>query len=83
MPRPTPKPMRQIRREKDVTQRVLARALGVSVAAVSDWERGRREPGVGAARQIAALLGVSLDAILFPAELRRAVRRQNGRAEKR
>ena len=83
MPRPTPRPMRQIRREKDIPQRYLAQALGVTVAAVSDWERGRREPGIGVARQIAGLLGVSLDAILFPAELRRAVRRQNGRAKKR
>ena len=80
MPKPGPRPMRQIRREKDIPQRYLAQALGVAVQTVSEWERGRRSPSIATARRIAAILGVALDDILFPAELKASAgrRRRNG-----
>ena len=62
--------MREIRRQRDIPQRYLAEKLGVSVQAVSNWERGVRMPRIEVARQIAELLAVPLDSIVFPAERR-------------
>ena len=45
-------------------QRELAAMLGVSQAAVSDYERGRRQPGLEMLTELGRLLGVSIDWLL-------------------
>ena len=51
-----------LRAERGWSQDQLARQAGVSVAAVSGWEQGRREPGWKAVQALAAALGVSTEA---------------------
>lgn len=57
------KTIRQLREEHGWTQLELAYKLGVTPTTVSNWERGKFEPGVSAFRQIAQLFGVSMDDI--------------------
>lgn len=52
-----------MRKDKNMTQAELAKALGVSKQAVSNWERGKRFPDVSLIEDISHTLGVS------PAEL--------------
>jgi transcriptional regulator with XRE-family HTH domain len=52
--------LRRIRRLADVSQRELARACGVSQAAVAQAETGRRELAVGTLAAAAALAGLRL-----------------------
>lgn len=50
-----------------LTQIEMAGRLGVTQAAVSGWETGRRVPSVYMLARVAAVLGVSVDALLTPA----------------
>ena len=50
--------IRAIRRDKGVTQKELASALGVSYQMVQSWERGARNPKRETLEKIAAALGV-------------------------
>ena len=52
------------RKHKGLTQEQLAEALGISVAAVSKWERGVTTPELGYIIEMADLFGVSVDALL-------------------
>ena len=53
-----------LRKEKKMTQLVLAEKLFVSDKAVSKWERGLSLPDVGLLEDLAKLLGVSVSEIL-------------------
>lgn len=57
-----------LRRQKCLSQRELAQALGVSASAVGMYEQGRREPDLALLGQIAALFSVSTDYLLTGAE---------------
>jgi transcriptional regulator with XRE-family HTH domain len=54
--------LRQLRMKVGMTQDVLARASGVSLGAIRDYEQGSREPMLSNAQKLASALGVSLDA---------------------
>lgn len=56
--------IRELRKERGMMQEQLAEALGVSVAAVSKWERGAATPELGYIVQMAELFGVSVDALI-------------------
>lgn len=56
--------IRNLRRERKMTQEQLAEALGVSFAAVSKWERGASVPELGCIMELAGIFGVSVDALL-------------------
>ena len=56
--------IRQLRREKSISQDVLAQALGVSVQAVSKWETGKTYPDLQILVEISEQYGISLDALL-------------------
>ena len=48
-----------------ITQIGLANALNVSESTVINWEKGRSEPTVGQAIQIAEVVNRPLDSIIF------------------
>jgi DNA-binding XRE family transcriptional regulator len=45
-------PLRKLRRQKNLTQEMLARLLGVSQETISHWEIGRAKPSWGACRKL-------------------------------
>ena len=51
----------ELRLKKGLSQSQLARAAGVPVSTLKNWEQGRREPLLSAAYRLAKALGVSLD----------------------
>ena len=53
-----------LRKEKKITQAQLAEKLGVSVQAISKWERGESIPDVMVLKQIADMNGVTVDYLL-------------------
>ncbi|MBQ8202161.1 MAG: helix-turn-helix transcriptional regulator [Clostridia bacterium] len=53
--------IRQLRKERGVSQEVLAQYLGVTFQAVSKWENGTAMPDVAAIPAIASFFGVSTD----------------------
>ncbi|KIF67735.1 transcriptional regulator [Streptomyces sp. AcH 505] len=57
----SPDALRQIRRERGVSQRRLATCLGVHNTAISAYENGRRRPDVNTLATIADALGVRMD----------------------
>lgn len=56
--------IRNLRKEKDITQQELAELLNVSDKAVSRWETGRGFPDIGNLEDIAKTLGVSVAELL-------------------
>jgi len=56
--------IRQLRREKAMTQRALAERLGVSDRAVSKWERNLGCPDISLLGDLAGILGVELERLL-------------------
>lgn len=53
--------IRQLRKQKNISQEVLAQALGVSFQAVSKWENAAAMPDVAMIPAIASFFGVSTD----------------------
>ena len=56
--------IREIRREKNITQKELAQAVGVDLSVISKYESGKINPPIDKLKKIAAVLGVSIDALL-------------------
>lgn len=50
--------IRQLRKQKNISQEVLAQVLGVSFQAVSKWETGAAEPSTSNLLALAKLYGV-------------------------
>lgn len=59
-----PQNIRALRRQQGMMQEQLAEALGVSVGAVSKWERGAATPDLGYILEMADLFSVSMDALV-------------------
>jgi transcriptional regulator with XRE-family HTH domain len=53
--------LKKLRTAVGLSQQELARAAGVPVGTLKNWEQGRREPLLGAAARVARALRVSLD----------------------
>lgn len=53
--------IRELRRQKDISQEVLAQYLGVSFQAVSKWESGATMPDIGLLPAIASFFEISID----------------------
>jgi len=63
--------IKQLRKDKDITQSDLARIMGVSQQAVARWEVNRSEPDNETMRRLASFFGVSADYLLgLPVHLR-------------
>lgn len=56
--------IREKRRAMGMTMKELGRLVGVSEAAISHYETGRREPDPGMLKRIADVLGVTTDYLL-------------------
>lgn len=56
--------MKQLRKERKLSQTQLANMLGVTQAAVSSWEANGVPPGIENAKKIAEIFGVSVDELL-------------------
>lgn len=56
--------MRELRKEKNITQPELAKMLGVSNGAIGNWETGNRQPDDAAKIRMADIFGVSVDYLL-------------------
>lgn len=56
--------IRLLRKQRSMLQEQLAEALGVSIAAVSKWERGAATPDLNYIIDMANLFGVSIDALI-------------------
>ena len=56
--------LRQLRKEKQITQTDLASRLGVTQQAVGKWETGRSSPDQTTLLQLADYFGISLDSLL-------------------
>ena len=62
--------IRDLRKEKRMTQGELGKALNLSKATVAMWESGNREPTMQSMIQAADLFNVSLDYLLGRTNLR-------------
>ena len=53
--------LKDIRKQKGMTQAGLAKAAGVPVGTIRDYEQGKRDPLLSNAQKLAAALRVSVD----------------------
>ena len=58
------KNIRDARRQKDMTQAVLAERMNVSESAISQWESGRTSPDLSLIPDLCGVLGISADWLL-------------------
>lgn len=65
------KTIAELRREKGMSQRQLAEALGFATSTVGMWELGLRTPNLQIAKKIARFFKVPLEAIYFGEEVRK------------
>lgn len=56
--------LQRIRKEKGMSQKELADALGVTQGTVSAWESGRWDPTVENLRAVTKVLGVTVDELI-------------------
>lgn len=56
--------IRNMRKQQNMTQEQLAETLGVSIAAVSKWERGIAMPDLSYIIEMADLFGISVDVLV-------------------
>ena len=61
--------LRQLRKEKGLTQEELASLLYVSRTAVSKWESDKGCPNIDSLKQLSKLYGISVDSLLSGEEL--------------
>ncbi len=63
----TRRTIRELREERGLSPVELAADLGVSLATIYNWETGKSEPRASMLREIADVLEVRMDNIVFPA----------------
>lgn len=56
--------IRQLRKERGLTQEQLAEVMGVSIPAISKWETGQSAPELGAVVALADFFSVSVDCLV-------------------
>jgi len=56
--------LKELRREKEYSQKKTAQILGVSTTCYAGWEQGYREPGLNDLKKIALLFDVTTDCLL-------------------
>lgn len=57
--------LQELRKERDLTQDEVARAIGVHKRHVSTWENGRSKPSYDSLVGLSKLFGISVDYLLF------------------
>ncbi|MDT2884902.1 helix-turn-helix transcriptional regulator [Lactococcus lactis] len=53
--------LKELRKEKDLTQNEFAERLGIKQNSYSDWENGKSEPNIKMLEKIAVFFDVSID----------------------
>ena len=56
--------LKNAREKKGISQRELARRVGLATGVVSRFEQGLKVPGLATAKELAEELGVSLDKLV-------------------
>ena len=56
--------LKEIRRQRGMTAEDVAKEMGVTQAAVSNWENGSRDPNVKTLIRLVQVLGCSADELL-------------------
>ena len=56
--------IREYRKNRALTQQQLAEILGVRQNTICQWEKGKREPSIKMCKEVASVLGVSLDELV-------------------
>ena len=56
--------IKTLRKQKNISQEVLAQYLGVTFQAVSKWENGTSEPSTSNLIALARLYGISVETLL-------------------
>ena len=56
--------IRELRKQKKMTQKELAKHLQIADSTLSYWEQGRYEPDIDALKQLSSFFHVSIDHIL-------------------
>jgi HTH-type transcriptional regulator, cell division transcriptional repressor len=64
--------LKAFRVERGLTQENIAHEVGVSIGAISQWERDGTEPNFAALTAIRRVLGVSLDELIIGPDARAA-----------
>ncbi|MDR1733355.1 MAG: helix-turn-helix domain-containing protein [Oscillospiraceae bacterium] len=59
----------ELRKQRGITQQVLARELGINQAAISQWERGRTSPDKKVLAKLSDYYQVSADVLLGRADV--------------
>ena len=55
--------LQKLRKAKKLTQLSLAESLGVDVATISGWERGKHQPTPAIRHRYAEALGITVEAL--------------------
>ncbi len=58
------KALKELRKQKDMTQKKLGELLNVAPSTISMWEKGEREPKCSDLKRLADVLDVSIDKLL-------------------
>ncbi len=61
--------LKELRKQKGLTQEQLAEAINISRTAISKWESGKGYPNIDALRHLAKTFNVSIDDLLSTNEL--------------
>jgi transcriptional regulator with XRE-family HTH domain len=75
--------LQELRKQKELTQEELARALFVSRTAVSKWESGRGYPNLDSLKAIAVFFGVTVDELLSGERILTLAREESREKESR
>lgn len=63
--------LKQLRKEKKMTQAALAKELAYGATAISNYESGHNQPSITDLKKIASIFNVSMDYLLGVNEIRR------------
>ena len=56
--------LRQARKDKGMTQKQVAKKLGVVESCYANWEQGRTEPNIDMLRRLGEILSVDIDTLI-------------------
>ena len=56
--------LRFARRSLDLTQKEIAKSLGVVESCYANWEQGRTEPSISMLRKLSEILDTSIDTLI-------------------
>ena len=76
------KALSELRKEKNMTQKELAKALNLSVSAIAMYEIGKRTPCLKKALEIADFFGVPIESIDFFSGKRSYIRAKTSQPSK-